>query len=643
MAGYCDRGRHMQSITDRFQLGQLAINLGLIDERNLSEALALSGDTGLPVGRVLVMSALMSERDLDNLVRCQTLLREEMVDVRTVAKAMEIARYQALSIDDALYQCGWIPPDQGEPLPLGQLLVDAKIIADDQLEAALKQQEKVNLPLGRVLVLSGVIPEALLTAGINAQIMVRDKKLDRNQAVEALKETKKRQIPLESFLKTKGFYEMPNRNCPRLGELLRVAGLVSDAELITALEHGLTLQKPIGEVLVEAHLVSRTVMESALKLQNYITEGKIRLDQARSILMSVNDGMTFEEATNQDTKPPERLAEARERMSFLTFLENLKQIDESSLESAFEIAKMNTNLVKQILLLGQLTNEASLERAEECYRLALSGKLTMEHSYIVFEYAQRRAINISEALKELNWQQGGPDNTQAASRQPAPGQHLSSGQIVALRDSAIQLDSRGDFFAAREIFEKLLVELVNRDETWYLNCLDALAQTCIHCRDLESAERYSNEALRRKKELFGNESMEAAVAIDGLGKLHYFQQRFSEALDCANEYIRLCRKNLGPEHPHVACGWQNVASVHYARKEIRQAVRGYEIAVDICRKSLGPSHPTTIRLERNYNIAAQALEEAQIEPVRGVGVITGSWRTITVPADAELHQLTSEN
>jgi len=623
----------MKTIGSKFQLGELAISLNLIDANDLSQALSISTETSLPVGRVLVMAELMSEADLNNLIRAQTLLRESMIDYELAQKGIAISRSENIPFENALYKLGWLPPDQGDTLPLGHLLCDANFVTPDQLAAALKHQEKVRLPLGRVLVLNGVLTEALLTAAINAQIMVRDKKLKKEQAIEALKETKRRQIPLESFLKSKGFYDMPNRSAPRLGELLSVAGLISDSELVTALEHGLTQKKPIGEVLVSLKLVNRTVLEAALTIQTMIAEGQMRLDQARAILITVNDGKTLSEAfANMTEGEGEPAKLGKPRMPFLEFLQKLKQIDDKGLAEAFEMAKHNTNLIKQILMLGQLTDEKNLSRAEACYKMAISNKLSVEHSCIAFEYAQRRDITVEEALKELNWQHGDHSlprektKSIAAAASHPDSNSMSNSQIISLRDSALELKSKGDFNAARQIFEKLAAELKGKEDQRYIYCLDALAQTCISAKDFHSAERFYNESFSLRKKQFGSESMETAEAIDNLGKLKYFQKNFDEAIRCAKEYIRICTVIYGEDHPHVACGWQNVASVQYAAKDIRQAAKSYEIALGICKAKLGSQHPTTVRLEKNYNTALGELKETEDS-----GVITGSWRTINVP------------
>jgi tetratricopeptide (TPR) repeat protein len=623
----------MKSISDRHQLAQLAIELKLIDNRGLSDSLTISRDTGLPVGRVLVMSGLISEADLNNLVRCQTLLKEGMIDLSMAQKAMAAARAKSITFEQCLYSFGWTPPEPDGSHPLGQLLVDAGLITVEQLAGALKHREKVSQPLGRVLVLSGLITESLITAAINAQILMRDKKLKKRQAIEALKEASKRSVPLESLLQAKGFYEMPNRNSPRLGELLTVSGLISDTELIAALENGLASQKPLGEILISQKLASQEVVDAALELQTAISKTELRLDQARSVLSLVNQGTTYADALKSVMESSCKNDKPVEKMSFLTFLEKLKQVDADGFASALEIAKGNTNIVMQILTVGQLSNEESLERAEECYKLAIGGKLTIEHACLVFDYAQRIGVSTQDALRELHWQFGDSStkhNLKALKKKD--DKQLSTSQLKLLTDNAAHMNKIGDHAGARKIYENLLMQFERRNDKNYVYCLDALAQTCISAKDFESAERFYSESFRLKKVQFGEESFEAAQAVENLGKLHHLQQRTEEALQYAKEYIQMCGKIFGADHPNVACGWHNVASVHYRSGDLTQAVRAYQIALNICRRHLGEQHPTTVRIEKNRAIAQKQLEGR----TKDLGSITGSWRVITVDAELKL-------
>jgi tetratricopeptide (TPR) repeat protein len=629
----------MKSINEKHQLAQLAIDLKLIDSRGLSDSLQISRDTGMPVGRVLVMSGLISENDLNNLVRCQTLLKERMIDFALAHKAMAAVRGKALAFDQALYSFGWTPPEQEGTHPLGQLLVEAALIHEEQLASALKHKEKVGLPLGRVLVLSGLVTESLLTAAINAQILMRDKKLKKKQAIEALREASRRSVPLESLLQAKGFYEMPSRSSPRLGELLTVSGLLSDSELISALESGLASQKPLGEVLISQKLVSQDVIDAALSLQTAIAQSTLRLDQARSVLLMVNHGTAYPDALKSVADSPTKKEKPAERMSFLTFLEKLKQVDAAGFNNALEIAKGNTSIVMQILTVGQLSDEDSLIRAEECYKLSHVGKLTIEHACLVFDYGQRNGLSTQDALRELHWQFG--DSSTKQNLKPLKkkdDKQMSTSQMNLLTDNAAQLGKRGDHAGARRIYERILAELERRNDKNYVYCLDALAQTCINAKDFPPAEEYYLESFRLKKVQFGEESFEAAMAVENLGKLYHLQQRSEEALKYAKEYIQMCGKIFGADHPNVACGWHNVASVHYKSGDLKQAIRAYQIALNICRRHLGEQHPTTIRIEKNLATSQKQLEGK----VRDIGSITGSWRVLNVDSELRLKPLSEE-
>ncbi len=117
---------------------------------------------------------------------------------------------------------GWNPSTTKDTTPLGELLIEASYVNREQLAASLDRASSSGLPFGRILVLSGVLTEGLLTGALNAQILIRDGKLSKAQAAEALKEAKQRQVSVEVQLKEKGFYDLPGRSSPRLGELLFV-------------------------------------------------------------------------------------------------------------------------------------------------------------------------------------------------------------------------------------------------------------------------------------------------------------------------------------------------------------------------------------------------------------------------------------
>jgi tetratricopeptide (TPR) repeat protein len=116
-----------------------------------------------------------------------------------------------------------------------------------------------------------------------------------------------------------------------------------------------------------------------------------------------------------------------------------------------------------------------------------------------------------------------------------------------------------------------------------------------------------------------------------LGKIYYFQKKFSEAEDYARKFIRVIAENFGKDHPDVACGWQNLGNIFYVQKKYRQAQQAYQVGVNICENKLGAGHPTTEQLRRSYSALLNAIDEeekAGTPNVATIGFITGSWRTL---------------
>ncbi len=399
----------MIEVSEKKKLGGLIVELGLIDNRDLGQALSIAQETSLPLGRVLVLSEMLSEEVLQGVLRCQSLMKQNLVDLDLARKAMQIMSKEEVSLDDALFKLGWNPEATKDTTPLGELLIDAGYVTRDQLQQSLEKSTQTGLPFGRLLVFSGALTEGLLTGALNAQILIRDGKLSKPQAVEALKEAKVRQTTIEVQLKEKGFYDIPRRSCPRLGELLLFCGVISQSDLVSALELGLMNKTPVGQVLTESNQVSRKIMDAALQVQNLMAEQKMTITDARQVIGAVKDGTSLEDAVQEienqrETEaPPQKVEKLKSFVSLFDFLKNLGRIDDEQANEAFHMAKHNSDVLSQVLLISGSLDAGTIERAEDCRKLVQAKKLSLEHANIAFDYAERFDVNVVQALKELQW------------------------------------------------------------------------------------------------------------------------------------------------------------------------------------------------------------------------------------------------
>ncbi|MDX1989665.1 MAG: tetratricopeptide repeat protein [Candidatus Obscuribacter sp.] len=616
----------MVAISNTYLLGDLAVQLEAVSSEQVVQSLAISSDTGLPLGRVLVLSGLISENDLSNLILCQSLLREDLVQLEQVRNAFLRVRGSGRRLEDALLELGWERSLEKQLSPLGELLVSSAVITESQLDTYLRQQERVRLPLGRMLVSAGVMTDAFLSTALNVQMMIRQKRLSREEAVDVLVEARKRQLAQSNVPRAKNFYEQPVLNVPKLGELLVLSGLLSERKLLEALELSIIGRKSIGEILLEKRYLNKTQLDNILLLQSSLAEGIIKLPQLKSVLRRLEDGFSLSDAIGQAT---EQVAVDTGEARVLTFFEFLKSLDHTSgtnIDQAFEMAKKNQRLVKQALLISGMLDEPTIELMEQCYALYEDRRYSFDAASTLFEYSRRRGISVSDALEELRWLKKPPC---IAVEPTEKFIKATDSSLLNMKEMAEQLIALRDLVNARALYEQLLNALSVYKDGRYRYCLERIAYIFFEQKDYLKAENYQRELTRLSLECYGENSIPHAQALNNLGKTLYFMGRIDDALHETLAYIEVCASLLGADHPDVACGWQNAAMLYFQLGDIAESLRCYKEAHKICRESLGPSNPVTLNLEAKVD----GLRERVVTSRRSLeGLITGSWRTIDLGA-----------
>ncbi len=377
------------------------IDAGLITREELEECLRMSRETGLPVGRMLLVSAKTTETVLQAAVQAQSLLKDGLIDLDSTYKALRIVKEERKSFDNALKQLNIIIEDV-KINKLGQLLLASNFVTEEQLEEALTGSASTGLPFGRMLVLNGVINEAQLAATLNAQILIRDEKITKEQAIDGLKQARRRQIAVEVPLMEKGFYRVQARDAIRLGELLSLAGLISESQLLNAVELGLISQKPLGQVLIELNLVNEDMLKVALQLQDLVSKGTLRPLQASQVLVQVREtGRSIPDAVALIERGGS--SEALD-ITLKDFLMTVKTVTTEDIQNAFEVSVNNNQILGRMLLLAGIIDETTLQAAMRLVFLVKGGLLNIEQAQQAFDYSQRHRATIDEALQELNIQ-----------------------------------------------------------------------------------------------------------------------------------------------------------------------------------------------------------------------------------------------
>lgn len=380
------------------RLGDLLTGAGLLKPEDLRQAMVIAKNQALPVGRVLIMSGFIVEPHLQAAVQAQSMLKDGLIDLEMALGSLRIISQENLPLDQALSKMGWSQAPAQTANKLGDLLIDAGIIDQSQLDLALVQVNTNHLPLGRVLVINRMITEQLLASALNAQILVRDRRVTREQAISSLKAAKDRQLPIEQTLPD----AMPGTETVRLGELLVMAKLLDEEKLMQAVELGLVNEQPIGQVLVQNNMVTEAVLQSALAIQGLVARGRLRKNLCGQVLQLVHTESLSVDAAVEKVQPTPQPPPPT-NIPLYQFLQLAGVIGAKEIEDALKAGSRDSRLMGQMLMMIGALDQNLFNIALNCIELMSQGVLKTEQAIIALGICWKSQATLEEAFKQLGW------------------------------------------------------------------------------------------------------------------------------------------------------------------------------------------------------------------------------------------------
>ena len=388
-------------------IGDLLVRADLITRRGLTNCLNIASQSESPIGQVLSINGFVTEEELNAGLRVQALIRERLLPEDKGIQALSYVRTKKYSLDEALDELGWKSEYYKFTRSLGDLLIDSGTLDADQLDKGLSASQRSGLPLARVLVLQGALSEFVAYAALTAQTLLRDDKIARDQAVGALRLTKMHGDSLEDYLEFGGLRKIRPDHILRLGEFFVLAELVSELDLLSAVETGLAEAKPIGQILVESGLVGENVVESALDLQDLIRANKISPNKAVDVLKRCDEtgNSVAEELETFVAEVPAENDLPREDARLLELVHGLSFLSDSDLRKIVSELKGSGMNAEQYLVEHKLVSTSRLEAAKKCRVLLEGGVLTLEQSIFAVHMWLWSGGELEDVLREIGWLQ----------------------------------------------------------------------------------------------------------------------------------------------------------------------------------------------------------------------------------------------
>lgn len=379
------------------RLGKVLVDFGFVTAEAVEFGLETARRLGIPLGKALLSSGWLTARHLQMGVQLQALLRDGLLSLPAAVRVAEILLSTNFNLEEALTTAGC--PGAYEALQskgtrIGDLLTESGLVNPEDMAEAVRKSQLLNLPLGRCLLLSGLVGSALLETAVNAQRFLRSGKLSRDDAILAVTRAWEREQK-RSREETRVY---PSVSSIKLGELLTASHIISEPQLEYAIEVGLRSGLPIGQSLCELGLIRQETLAAALALQTMVLDGGLDPLGAAYALIDLHfHGRELREVISASYENRSENVE----IEFSEFAAVSGAATRTEIEAGLEAASKSPYFLGKAMVFAGLIDEPEAQSLICCYFYLSEGMLSLEESLAVLKHARAAGLSVDESMRSL--------------------------------------------------------------------------------------------------------------------------------------------------------------------------------------------------------------------------------------------------
>mgnify|MGYP000337545531 CR=1 FL=1 len=389
------------------QIGDLLVRSGIVAPELLDEVNRLAVKMRLPIGRILTMHGHLTDPLLATAIEVQSRIKDKALPVDHAVRALNIVAREGLTLDDALLKLA--PKAEARPVPtsnrLGEILMQAGFASPKQVEESMVAASESGLPLGMVLFSKGIIGRAGLNSALMAQKLIRTEVAERNQIIFALKNARLRSISLAQSLQESSIDATMAQGDFGSGELLVMAGAISESQLMSARELEATEERPLDQIIVESGFATGPCMQAITHLLKMIREGMLFEDQAAQIVKKIQFA-TSNEDLNQALSALNDMpddGDDKPKYEVTDILKKAGLLSDKELQIATALALSNRQPLLKTLFDARLIDQRVLDLAAQCKTYLDHNLIQLEQATIAVTYALDNNLSIDDTLDCFGW------------------------------------------------------------------------------------------------------------------------------------------------------------------------------------------------------------------------------------------------
>jgi hypothetical protein len=274
-------GLHSEHLEFTAKLGQLLVDSGMVSVAQRNEALQTALAAGLPIGRVLVLKRALSNLSAYAVLSAQVMIRAASITREQAVEALKTFRTESCTFEAALMNAGYIQSNVSNKVMLGELLIISNQISEVDFLTALEKSLSNDLPLGTVLLESGLITKEKLDRTLDVQSKVTEGKVTATVAADFLQQEDSESLALSPEMPeaqkgipgrqgtqkdaAEDFVDLRHLGQANFGvpELLIMGKVITHRQANSAQEEAIRTGVSLEKVLLARELIDSNVLDTA--------------------------------------------------------------------------------------------------------------------------------------------------------------------------------------------------------------------------------------------------------------------------------------------------------------------------------------------------------------------------------------------
>lgn len=263
-------------------LGDLLHGAGLITRPQLGESVRMAAQAGIPLGRYLALTGIIATPVVFAALDAQIAMRDGRVTKEQAIRDLKTtAMIRTALPSDMFPQTRQVSEKVPEPpLRICELLSMAEIISDSDTLSAVELGLFKEQPVGQVLIELKLISDRLLAPALRLQELVRKNELRSGHAAQVLMLIHRNNMTMEAALEDMGLSKGSLQGWREALELLRRSGLLTEQNYQKAMELGDKNPVNVMQAVVSAGCVDESLLNAAMRSMQLLQANRLRLEQA---------------------------------------------------------------------------------------------------------------------------------------------------------------------------------------------------------------------------------------------------------------------------------------------------------------------------------------------------------------------------